>query len=113
MVIFRLLRIFLLTALLLSVVYPTYSQESDLEKLKALDQKVLRLAKEGRYAYAISLSEKVLAIREKIFGPEHPEVAQVLNFMGVLYSKKRQSAISFSTRYSPYGRRGWGTRPWI
>ncbi|CAN0512516.1 unnamed protein product, partial [Laminaria digitata] len=37
------------------------------------------LALQGKYAEANPLYERSQAIREKILGPEHPEVAQSLN----------------------------------
>jgi tetratricopeptide (TPR) repeat protein len=37
----------------------------------------LLLAKNGRYAEAEPLSRRALTLREKIFGPHHPEVARV------------------------------------
>ncbi|CAN0373132.1 unnamed protein product, partial [Laminaria digitata] len=37
------------------------------------------LAVQGKYAEAKPLYERSQAIREKVLGPEHPEVAQSLN----------------------------------
>ena len=51
MVIFRFLLIFLLAALILSVAQPAYSQQSDLEKAKALNQQVIKLHNQGRYQF--------------------------------------------------------------
>ena len=40
---------------------------------------------QGRYADAETLYERALAIREKALGSEHPDVAQALNNLAVLY----------------------------
>jgi CHAT domain-containing protein/Flp pilus assembly protein TadD len=42
----------------------------------------------GKYAEAIPLAQQVLAIREKLVGPEHPDVAKVLAGFGELYDKQ-------------------------
>ncbi|WP_051382754.1 CHAT domain-containing tetratricopeptide repeat protein [Gloeobacter kilaueensis] len=45
----------------------------------------IRLQEMGQYGQAQPLSERALAIREKVLGPEHPEVAQSLNDLASLY----------------------------
>jgi CHAT domain-containing protein/endonuclease YncB( thermonuclease family) len=50
-----------------------------------LSQQVIQLYQAGRYAEAVPLAQKVLAIREKALGPEHPDVAQALNNLAMLY----------------------------
>ncbi len=44
--------------------------------------------KQGRYAEAEPLVKRSLAIREKALGPEHPDVAQSLNNLAVVYVKQ-------------------------
>ncbi len=39
---------------------------------------------QGRYAEAEPLYKRALAIKEKVLGPEHPEVATSLNNLGLL-----------------------------
>ena len=39
----------------------------------------------GQYAEAAPLLARALAIREKVLGPNHPDVAQSLNNLGELY----------------------------
>jgi tetratricopeptide (TPR) repeat protein len=56
-----------------------------IEQAEILNQQATKLFKEGRYAEAISIAEKVLAITEKALGPEHPFVAQTLNNLAALY----------------------------
>jgi CHAT domain-containing protein/tetratricopeptide (TPR) repeat protein len=42
----------------------------------------------GKYDEALTLVERVLAIRERVLGPEHQDVAQVLNNLAVLFDDK-------------------------
>ena len=85
MAIFRFLRISLLAALILSVVQPACTLESDLEKARVLNQQVTKLYKQGHYQKAIKIAEKVLAIYEKALGPDHTDVATSLNNLASLY----------------------------
>ncbi len=57
----------------------------DLREADTLNQQVVQLNGQGRYAQAIPLAEKVLAICEKALGPEHPDVATSLNNLAGLY----------------------------
>ena len=50
------------------------------------------LAAECRYSKAESLLQWSLALRENVFGPIHPEVARVLNALGVIYEKQGKYA---------------------
>ena len=43
---------------------------------------------QGRYAEAEPLYKRSLAYREKVAGPDHPDVAEVLNNLGLLYDNK-------------------------
>ena len=40
---------------------------------------------QGRYADAEPLYKRALAVREKTLGPDHPDVAQTLNNLALLY----------------------------
>ena len=64
----------------------TSAQEND--DARALNIEAERLYYEGRYDEAIPLAERSLAIREKAFGPEHPNVAKSLNTLALLYKAK-------------------------
>ena len=44
-----------------------------------LGRKVVQLYRAGKYAEAIPLAQRVLAINEKALGPDHPDVARSLN----------------------------------
>jgi CHAT domain-containing protein/tetratricopeptide (TPR) repeat protein len=52
-----------------------------------LTSKAIALVQAGKYAEAISLAQQVLAIREKVLGPDHPDVATVLYNFGMLYEE--------------------------
>ena len=43
---------------------------------------------QGRYAEAEPLFKRSLAIKEKAFGPDHPDVALSLNNLGLLYQNQ-------------------------
>src|SRR4051812_40375998 len=69
------------------------AQKSDeLARASALVQQVLQLYDQGRYADAIPLARKVLAILEKVLEPDHPDVASSLNNLASLYSKQGRYA---------------------
>ncbi|MDO8724034.1 MAG: tetratricopeptide repeat protein [Syntrophales bacterium] len=62
-----------------------WSDEYTLQKAKELNQEVMRLYQQGRYAEAIPYAEKALTIREKALGPMHPDTATSLNNLAGLY----------------------------
>src|SRR5712671_1016412 len=43
------------------------------------------LFKGGHYAQAIPVAEQAVATREKVLGPEHPDTATSINYLGRLY----------------------------
>jgi tetratricopeptide (TPR) repeat protein len=47
---------------------------------------VMRLYRKGSYAEAVSIAERVLAIREKTLGLDHPDVGKALNNLAALYT---------------------------
>jgi hypothetical protein len=47
-----------------------------------LTNKAFALAYAGKYAEAILVAHQVLAMREQLLGPDHPDVATVLNSFG-------------------------------
>jgi len=55
------------------------------EAARLLNQTASYLHDKAEYAQALPLSERALAIREKMLGKEHPEVAQSLNNLALLY----------------------------
>ncbi|MBD2298525.1 tetratricopeptide repeat protein [Nostoc sp. FACHB-190] len=66
---------------------PTYSTEEQvaLQEAQELSKQVANLYHEGKYSTAIPLAERVLVIREKVLGKEHPFVATSLNNLATLY----------------------------
>ncbi|MBC7933194.1 MAG: CHAT domain-containing protein [Rubrivivax sp.] len=50
-----------------------------------LNRQVMKLYGEGRYAEAIPLAERALALKEKAFGPDHLSVAHALSNLATLY----------------------------
>jgi tetratricopeptide (TPR) repeat protein len=61
------------------------SSQSPLEEAAQLNQVVARLGEEGKYGEAIAPAERALALLEKALGPNHPNVADSLNTLAVLY----------------------------
>jgi tetratricopeptide (TPR) repeat protein len=55
------------------------------ESADTLDAEVMRLYQTGRYAEAVPLARRALAIREKALGPDHPAVGGALNNVAELY----------------------------
>jgi tetratricopeptide (TPR) repeat protein len=51
-----------------------------------LNAEVMRLYRKGSYAEAVSIAERVLAIREKTLGLDHPDVGKALNNLAALYT---------------------------
>ncbi|OHE17304.1 MAG: hypothetical protein A2X96_01750 [Syntrophobacterales bacterium GWC2_56_13] len=62
-----------------------WSDEYSLQNAKELNEEVMRLYQQGRYAEAIPYAEKVLTIYEKALGSEHPGTAASLNNLALLY----------------------------
>lgn len=50
-----------------------------------LNRKAVKLYQEGKYTEATKVYEKSLAVAEKVFGPEHPNVATSLGNLAELY----------------------------
>jgi tetratricopeptide (TPR) repeat protein len=65
----------------LKVVSPLTSEADE------LTNKAFALAYAGKYAEAILVAHQVLAMREQLLGPDHPDVATVLNSFGSLYQQ--------------------------
>ncbi len=59
-----------------------------LPEVKRLNQEALKLYAQGKYDEAVPLARRVLAIREKVLGPERPAVATSLNSLALLYHAK-------------------------
>jgi tetratricopeptide (TPR) repeat protein len=57
--------------------------QKDIEEARALD-------KAGKYDAAVTLSERALAAREKVLGPQHLQVAEALDLLGDLLRKRTE-----------------------
>src|SRR4029077_3554724 len=64
---------------------PAPSVTSQVPEADKLDRRVQELYKAGKYSDAVPIASKVLELREKALGPEHPDTAQILNTLAVLY----------------------------
>ena len=62
---------------------PAMAQQG--EDADALNAQVIKLYGEGKYTDAIPLAKRVLTIREKALGPDHPDVGTALNNLAALY----------------------------
>src|SRR5262245_576288 len=62
------------------------------ESADTLNAEILRLYHAGKYADAVPLARRALAIREKALGPEHPEVGGSLNNLASLYQAQGRYA---------------------
>ena len=74
------------------LVAPSFSQSNSsspaLTEVLELNKQVDQLYKQGKYREAIPLAQRVLAIREKALGAEHPDVATSLNNLADLYQSQ-------------------------
>jgi len=63
-------------------------QGDEFAEAERLDKQAHQLYQEGKYSQAISILEKALAIRQRILGKEHFDVATNLNNLAVLYQNQ-------------------------
>jgi CHAT domain-containing protein/tetratricopeptide (TPR) repeat protein len=69
----------------LVLVSPSIVSAQPADGAAELSRQVIELLNAGRYAEAIPLAQRALAIREKTLGPFHPDLATSLNDLAVLY----------------------------
>jgi Tetratricopeptide repeat len=55
---------------------PAFAESAEAD---ALSQQVVQLYQQGKYSEATEIANRVLAIREKALGPDHPDVGRSLN----------------------------------
>jgi CHAT domain-containing protein/Tfp pilus assembly protein PilF len=84
--------IVLLTAFALSFRYMPGPVAAQTDELAAVHAKVIELEKSGRNSEAIGFAERELAIKEKMFGPDHREVGVSLHDLAVLYGTQGRYA---------------------
>ena len=80
----------LLIGFFLSVPHAAFAQ--GLDEATLLQQKLLQLFNQGQYSEAVPLAERALAIRERVLGAGHPDVALSLYFLATLYTKQGRYA---------------------
>src|SRR5712691_9066154 len=66
------------------------AQQAD--EASKLHKRVIELYNAGRYSDAVSIAQRVLAIREKALGRDHPAVATSLNNLAELYRSQGRYA---------------------
>src|SRR5262245_45216642 len=62
------------------------------DEAAALTEKVTELYRAGKFSEAIPLARRALALLEKQLGPDHPDVAQLLNNLAELYRNQGRYA---------------------
>ena len=76
--------LFVLLALgLWALACPASFPEDD--DLKALDQQVNQLIEQGKYQEAIPIEESVVEVAKRVRGSEHPETAEALTNLGLIF----------------------------
>ena len=76
----------LVMAMTSGIMFPGIAScQEDLETANRLNQQMEQLYNEGRYQEAIPLVERALAIRKKVLGPEHRDVATSLHSLAWLH----------------------------
>jgi tetratricopeptide (TPR) repeat protein len=85
MINFRRILLFSLFLIICFSSYPVLAQSGELEQAEELNRQAVALYRQGQYSEAIPIAEKVLSIREKALGPEHPDLATSLNNLAELY----------------------------
>ena len=63
----------------------TAAQQAELDEANKLIEKVSELYGEGKFSEALDIAKRVLKIREKALGPDHPDTALSLNKLAELY----------------------------
>ncbi|MDB9492181.1 tetratricopeptide repeat protein [Dolichospermum circinale CS-534/05] len=63
----------------------TTTQSEELAEAEKLDQQIIQFYEQGKYNEAIPLAERVLAMRKRLLGVEHLDVADSLNNLAELY----------------------------
>ncbi len=84
------LRYFAVSACLaaaLTVTAPSSARAQQPAEAAALNAQIVKLYHAGKYAEAIPLAQRALALREKALGRDHSDVAQSLNNLALLYNE--------------------------
>jgi CHAT domain-containing protein/Flp pilus assembly protein TadD len=82
----------MLTAVMSLVALPTVSVAQGVDEAIRLNQQAIQFYQQGRYAEAESLYKRSLAIWEKTLGPDHPDLATLLDNLAALYDNQGRYA---------------------
>jgi tetratricopeptide (TPR) repeat protein len=83
----------MLAALLMVIAAPMQARaQQGTDDLDALNKQVLTLYRQGKYAEATEIAKRSLALAEKKFGPDHPDIGQSLNNLAALYDSQGRYA---------------------
>src|SRR6476469_7538523 len=77
-------------ALYVAITVPLPSSGQDLNEAVVLNTRVIELYNAGQYAEAIPLAQRALSIRERALGPDHPDLASLLENLAALYATQGQ-----------------------
>ena len=77
--------VFILIAAILATVAPSTAQAQGADEITALNQQVIQLHGQGKYAEATTISERLLSLAERALGPEHPDTLGSVNNLAFLY----------------------------
>ncbi|MEQ8997942.1 MAG: tetratricopeptide repeat protein [Coleofasciculus sp. B1-GNL1-01] len=61
------------------------NEADDLAEAERLKQQVEQLYHQGQYSEAIPLAERMLTLYQNLYGEEHPDIADSLTYLGILY----------------------------
>jgi len=70
---------------LLLVMQVALAQADGSQQVELLNQEVVKLYQAGKYSLALEKAQQVLAIAEKVFGPEHPATSTFLSNLALVY----------------------------
>src|SRR6266446_1364600 len=68
------------------------SRADELAEAQRLNEEATAIRSAGKFSQAAPLVQRALAIREKIVGPAHPDVAASLNNLALLYIAQSKNA---------------------
>ena len=64
------------------------ADERSLEQARRLLMEARRLREQGKYDEALAPAKGALAVRERVLGPDHADVAHALHLLAVIYDAK-------------------------
>jgi CHAT domain-containing protein/Tfp pilus assembly protein PilF len=85
-----LLKVGLAAGLAASLVIGAVSIAAAQGEASELNRKLIELFSAGRNSDAIPIAQRLLAIREQSLGPDDPNVAQTLSYLGLLYHRQNR-----------------------